>query len=55
MKPLILINFKAYLTGKEAIKLAKTLSGFKSNYQMAVSPQVTDLREIGKSYLVSIN
>ncbi len=51
MKPLILINFKTYqqATGKKALMLAKAINKFKSKYQLAISPQLIDLKEIKKA------
>lgn len=47
--PLILINFKTYPqgTGERALKLAKTLEKITfSSYQLAIAPQIIDLKEI---------
>tara|TARA_Y100000310_G_scaffold341339_1_gene440175 strand:- start:2031 stop:2708 length:678 start_codon:yes stop_codon:yes gene_type:complete len=62
-KPLILINFKTYeqTTGKKALKLAKAIDKFGSKksrsaekYQLAVSPQLVDLKEIKKTIRIPV-
>lgn len=56
MKPLILINFKAYPegTGRKALELAKSIKSFRTkDYQLAVSPQLIDLKEIAGSGIMT--
>ncbi len=57
MKNLILINFKTYIggSGREGLKLAKSIYKFKSSkYQLAISPQTIDLKEISKSVKIPV-
>ncbi|MEM5879152.1 MAG: triose-phosphate isomerase [Candidatus Aenigmatarchaeota archaeon] len=56
MKPLLLINFKCYVTGKEAYELARACEAisrkFKAN--IAVAPQFTDIPTIAKSLKINV-
>ncbi len=48
MKPLLVVNFKCYKSGKKAVELAKACKSFVTNSNVIVVPQFTDLRAIAE-------
>ena len=52
MKPIVVINFKTYKQGKNAIKLAKQLSKINKNIILGI--QASDIKEIKKAVNVKI-
>lgn len=56
MKPFILINFKCYVSGREALKLAKICEnvGKKFKLDIAVAPQFVDIPLIAKKFKIKV-
>jgi len=56
MRYLVLINFKTYEkgTGRKGLKLARAISGFKSEYQLVVVSQLVDLRGVCKAIKIPV-
>jgi triosephosphate isomerase len=54
--PLILINFKCFVSGDKALKLAKTCNQVSKNYKVniAVAPQFTDIATIAKRVKIPV-
>jgi triosephosphate isomerase len=54
--PLILINFKCFVSGDKALKLAKICEKVSKNYKVniAVAPQFTDIATIAKSVKIPV-
>ncbi|MEM5854831.1 MAG: triose-phosphate isomerase [Candidatus Aenigmatarchaeota archaeon] len=54
--PLILINFKCYISGRKAYKLAKICEKIskKSGVNFAVAPQFTDIPRIAKNLKITV-
>jgi len=54
--PLVLINFKCFVSGDKALKLAKICEKVSKNYKVniAVAPQFTDIATIAKSVKIPV-
>lgn len=56
MKPFILINFKCYVCGGEAFKLAKLCEKISKKFkaEIAVAPQFTDIQKIAENLEIMV-